>query len=166
MSSPGKQLARVLPVINLGAILEQQLHQVQVAVLGGEMERRVAALVGGIDVGAAHQQQLRSLGVTLPDGVVQGPEALGDRLVRLGAAREQDADLVERLQPYYRVGQLPLQRVGDALGRHLSGVAQHRRKRENNVRDKRRDGKILRNALSRARSSTREKKKKIYGERQ
>lgn len=123
MSPPGKQLPRVLSVVHLGAILEQQFHQVQIAVFGGEMERRVAALVGGVDVGAAHQQQLRGLGVTLPDGVVQGPEALGDRLVGLGAAREQDADLVERLQPYYRVGQLPLQRVGDALGRHLLGGA-------------------------------------------
>lgn len=86
------------------------------------MQCRVSALVSGIDVGAAHQQQLGGLGVALPDGVVKGPEALGDRLVRLGTAGQEDANLVERLQPYYRVGQLPLQRVGDALGRHLHGV--------------------------------------------
>lgn len=122
--APGEEFPRVLPVIHLGAILEQQLHQVQVAVLGGEVQGRVAALVGGVDIGAAHQQQLGGLGVALPNGVVQGPEALGDRLVWLGTAREEDADLVERLQPYYRVGQLPLQRVGDALGRHLRDATQ------------------------------------------
>jgi len=95
--APGKKFSCILPVVHLGAILKQQLHQIEVAVLGGEMQSRVAALVSCIDVGTTYQQQLSGLGVSLPHGIVQGPEALGHRLIRFSTACEEDADLIERL---------------------------------------------------------------------
>lgn len=121
-SSPGKLFGRVLAVVDLGAALEQELDEVVVAVLGGEVKGRVAALVGRVDVGTPDQQELGCVGVALPDGVVQGPQALGHRLVRLGPAGQQDPDLVEGLHPDYRVRQLALQRIRYALGRHLWGA--------------------------------------------
>lgn len=71
------------PIVDLSAHLQQQLGQLDVAVLGGQMQRTVAAVVDRIDVGATDQQQSHRLVVLLPDGIVQGTQTLGHRLVHL-----------------------------------------------------------------------------------
>ena len=121
INPPRKRLRGILPMIDLRSALQQQLHQIMIAVLRGQMQRRVSTLIRGVDIGTPDEEQLGRVGVALPDGVVQGPQALRHRLVRLGAARQEDADLVQGLHADYRVGQLPLQRIGYALGRHLWG---------------------------------------------
>jgi hypothetical protein len=105
-------------------------------VLGGEVQGAVTALVDGVHVASSSQEELGGFVVSLPDGIVQRHQTLSHGFVHLkktksesgraktwwylSSAGQKDADLVEGHHPDDGIGQFPLQRVGDALGRHCT----------------------------------------------
>lgn len=58
-------LTAVVHVVNTGAIIQQQVHNVWVCILTGHVQRTVLVLVHGVDVGPCPEQGLADLEVTL-----------------------------------------------------------------------------------------------------
>jgi len=57
----GRRRRLVAAVVDGGSVVEQATRGLEVPVLGGDVQRRVAEVVGGVHVRAAADQQLRNL---------------------------------------------------------------------------------------------------------
>lgn len=69
---PRENLVSRRSMIHFGAHVQQQLRQLQITVLGGQMQSTIPTIVDRINVSSANEQQTDGIHMFLPDRIVQG----------------------------------------------------------------------------------------------